>query len=128
VRRMAADPDRRTQLLRGALDTCLLALLSQRPTHAYDLVVQLERRGLTGVGYGTVYPLMGRLRRLGLVDERTEPSPSGPPRKVFEVSTRGHCALQEWTRQWVDTTTTISGLLASAGALDSQEATADVPS
>ena len=120
---MAPDPDRRTQLLRGALDTCLLALLTRRPTHAYDLVVQLEQHGLPGIGYGTVYPLMGRLRRQGLVSERAEPSPSGPPRKVFEVSPAGRVALAEWTRQWVDTTNAITGFLAAAGALDDDEVT-----
>lgn len=123
---MAPDPDRRTQLLRGALDTCLLALLAREPTHAYDLVVRLEQHGLPGVGYGTVYPLMGRLRRQGLVRERTEPSPSGPPRKVFEVSPTGRDALAEWTRQWVATTSDINGLLASAGALDTREVTPHV--
>jgi PadR family transcriptional regulator PadR len=123
---MAADPDRRTQLLRGALDTCLLALLARKPTHAYDLVVLLEAQGLPGVGYGTVYPLMGRLRRQGLVTERIEPSPSGPPRKVFEVSAAGQNALREWTAQWVATTSAIHGLLASAGALDVPEETARV--
>lgn len=121
MRRMALDPDRRTQLLRGALDTCLLALLARRPTHAYDLVLQLEQHGLPGVGYGTVYPLMGRLRRQGLVSERVEPSPNGPPRKIFEVSPAGSEALAEWTRQWVDTTSAITGLLTSAGALDTPE-------
>ncbi|MGY1855562.1 PadR family transcriptional regulator [Modestobacter sp. SYSU DS0290] len=120
---MAPDPDRRTQLLRGALDTCLLALLVHRPTHAYDLVVLLEQHGLPGVGYGTVYPLMGRLRRHGLVTERTEPSPSGPPRKVFEVSPAGRAALTAWTRQWVDTTSAVTGLLTTAGALDTPEET-----
>lgn len=118
---MAPDPDRRTQLLRGVLDTCLLALLARQPTHAYDLVVQLGQHGVPGVSYGTVYPLMGRLRRHGLVTERIEPSPSGPPRKVFEVSPAGLGALAEWTRQWVDTTSAINGLLASAGALDTRQ-------
>ena len=120
---MAPDPDRRTQLLRGALDTCLLALLAQTPTHAYDLVVRLEQHGLPGVGYGTVYPLMARLRRQGLVSERSEPSPSGPPRKIYEVSPAGAGALAEWTRQWVDTKSAITGLLTSVGALDAREGT-----
>ena len=66
---------------------------------------------------------MGRLRRQGLVSERIEPSPSGPPRKVFEVSPAGLQALAEWTRQWVDTTSAINGLLASAGVLDIDEET-----
>ncbi len=122
---MAPDPDRRTQLLRGALDTCLLAMLAQQPTHAYELVVRLEQQGLTGVGYGTVYPLMGRLRRDGLVTQRVEASPTGPPRKVLEVSPAGRRALHDWTQQWVQTTTVINGLLASAGAFTTSEVRAD---
>ncbi len=122
---MTPDPDRRTQLLRGALDTCLLALLAERPTHAYELVVRLEQQGLPGVGYGTVYPLMGRLRRDGLVSQRAEASPTGPPRKVFDVAPAGRRALLEWTQQWVETTTAINGLLAAAGALDTNEVRTD---
>lgn len=122
---MAPDSDRRTQLLRGALDTCLLALLVERPTHAYGLVVRLEQEGLPGVGYGTVYPLMGRLRRDGLVSQRVENSPTGPPRKVFEVAPAGRRALTAWTHQWVETTTAINGLLASAGALHSKDVRSD---
>jgi PadR family transcriptional regulator PadR len=118
---MAPDPDRRTQLLRGVLDTCLLALLARTPTHAYDLVVLLEQRGIEGVGYGTVYPLMGRLRRQGLVDERSEASPSGPPRKVFSVSAAGRAALAEWAQQWDATTSSVRTLLATAGALPDPE-------
>src|SRR3954468_7579382 len=112
---MAPDSDRRTQLLRGVLDTCLLALLARTPTHAYDLVVLLERHGITGVGYGTVYPLMGRLRRQGLVEERGEPSPSGAPRGVFSVSAAGRAALAEWAEQWDATTTSVRTLLATTG-------------
>lgn len=125
---MAPDPDRRTQLLRGVLDTCLLALLARTPTHAYDLVVLLERHGVHGVGYGTVYPLMGRLRRQGLVEEHAEPSPSGPPRKVFSVSPAGRAALAEWAQQWDVTTSSVRTLLATAGALPDPEVTPHVHS
>jgi PadR family transcriptional regulator PadR len=118
---MAPDPERRTQLLRGVLDTCLLALLDRTPTHAYDLVVLLERHGIEGVGYGTVYPLMGRLRRQGLVEERSEASPSGPPRKVFSLSPAGRAALEEWAYQWDATTSSVRTLLATTGALPDQE-------
>jgi PadR family transcriptional regulator PadR len=118
---MTADPERQAQLLRGALDVCLLALLSKEPTHAYDLVVRLEERGLHGVGYGTIYPLVGRLRRLGLLDEHAEPSPTGPARKVFHLSPAGRAALSEWVGQWLDTTSAVHGLLESTGALPNRE-------
>ena len=88
--------------------------------------MRLEQQGLAGVGYGTVYSLMGRLRCDGLVTRRVESSPTGPPRKVFEVSPAERQALTDWTEQWVATTTVINGLLASAGALTTSEVRTDV--
>ncbi|MGI8535588.1 MAG: PadR family transcriptional regulator [Mycobacteriales bacterium] len=117
---MTPEPDRQAQLLRGALDMCLLTLLSEQPTHAYDLVVRFEERGLSGVGYGTIYPLVGRMRRLGLLDESAQPSPSGPARKVFSVSQAGQAALSSWVQQWLSTTSAVSGLLTAAGVVPDQ--------
>lgn len=79
---------------------CLLALLAEQPTHGYDLVRRLGAIGLDTVSYGTIYPLLTRMRRLGLVrDERVE-SPSGPPRKVYAPTPAGHQVLRGWIGQW----------------------------
>lgn len=114
---MVANGERQTQLLRGALDMCLLALLAEAPTHAYDLVVRLEERGVPGVSYGTIYPLVARLRRLSLLHENVEPSTSGPPRKVFHLSSQGREALSDWVEQWINTTSAVQELLRQAGAM-----------
>jgi PadR family transcriptional regulator, regulatory protein PadR len=115
--RMTAEVERQAQLLRGTLDMCLLALLHQQPSHAYELTTRLDDHGLPGVGYGTLYPLVTRLRRLGLVEEHTEPSPAGPPRKVFRPSAGGRAALAQWSSQWLATSTAIHRLLTDAGVL-----------
>ncbi|MFF5228598.1 PadR family transcriptional regulator [Dactylosporangium sp. NPDC000521] len=94
------DGDRQTQLLRGALDMCLLALLAKEPAHGYDLVRRVEAAGFEAVGYGTVYPLLTRMRRLGLVADELQPSPSGPPRKVYALTDAGTARLDAWRRQW----------------------------
>ncbi|WP_432489650.1 PadR family transcriptional regulator [Kineococcus sp. SYSU DK018] len=104
--------ERRTQLLRGVLDMCLLALLSQRPCHAYELASRVQDAGLGETSYGTIYPLITRLRRLGLLEERSEPSSVGPPRKVFSVSADGSLALAAWKQQWQATTSAVAALLA----------------
>lgn len=114
---MTVDADRQSQLLRGVLDVCLLALLAERPSHAYDLTARLEQRGIAGVGYGTLYPLVTRLRRLGLLDERVEESRSGPPRTVFTLSASGRSALTSWSTQWLASTTAVHALLTGTGAL-----------
>lgn len=96
----AGDAERQTQLLRGALDMCLLALLARDPAHGYELVRRVEAAGFDGVGYGTVYPLLTRMRRLGLVADELQASPSGPPRKVYALTEAGRSRLGSWHRQW----------------------------
>jgi PadR family transcriptional regulator PadR len=94
------EGDRQTQLLRGALDMCLLALLQGMPAHGYELVRRVEAAGFEAVGYGTIYPLLTRMRRLGLVADELQISPSGPPRKVYALTDAGRGRLLAWSRQW----------------------------
>ncbi|MFI7430370.1 PadR family transcriptional regulator [Micromonospora sp. NPDC049836] len=114
---IVADPDgssggdRRTQLLRGALDMCLLALLDKEPAHGYELVRRLEATGFDGVGYGTIYPLLTRMRRLGLVADELQASPSGPPRKVYAPTAAGRERLHAWREQWTRFVDTVNSAL-----------------
>jgi PadR family transcriptional regulator, regulatory protein PadR len=93
--------ERQAQLLRGCLDMCLLALLAAEPAHGYELVRRLDAAGFETVSYGTVYPLITRLDRLGLVANALQSSPSGPPRKVYRLTDTGHDRLRAWREQWV---------------------------
>lgn len=115
--------ERRTQLLRGVLDMCLLAMLAKAPAHGYEVVRRLEAAGFEGVGYGTVYPLLTRMRRLGLVTDEVQHSPTGPPRKVYELTDAGRAAFGGWARQWADFTRMIDATLAGGETWSSQAAT-----
>jgi PadR family transcriptional regulator PadR len=115
--RMTAELDRRSQFLRGALDMCTLALLLDRPSHAYELAARLDSGGLTGVSYGTVYPLVTRLHRLGLVEESIEASQLGPPRKIYRLSEEGRRTLTRWAAEWLAGVATLQELLAATGVL-----------
>jgi PadR family transcriptional regulator PadR len=92
--------ERQAQLLRGCLDMCLLALLAAEPAHGYELVRRLDTAGFGAVSYGTVYPLITRLSRLGLVVNERQESSSGPPRKVYRLTRAGHERLGAWRQQW----------------------------
>ncbi|MEW3744815.1 helix-turn-helix transcriptional regulator, partial [Pseudomonas aeruginosa] len=59
---------------------CVLAMVQRQPDHVYGLVGRLSDRGLGKVSFGSLYPLVTRLRQHGLLDDTTQPSPSGPPR------------------------------------------------
>ena len=109
------DGDRQTQLLRGALDMCMLALLAKEPAHGYELVRRLDDAGIEGIGYGTVYPLLTRMRRLGLVADELSASPAGPPRKVYGVTDLGRRRLRAWRQQWNAFARTVNGIVDGQG-------------
>jgi PadR family transcriptional regulator, regulatory protein PadR len=102
--------ERESQLLRGVLDMCLLTLLIEQPAHGYELVRRLNTAGFSTVSYGTVYPLLTRMRRLGLIADGAQNSPTGPPRKVFTVTPTGRQTLNEWTQQWIGFTATVNAM------------------
>ncbi|MGN6242534.1 MAG: PadR family transcriptional regulator [Motilibacteraceae bacterium] len=119
---MGAGAGRQSQLLRGTLDMCLLALIGQRPSHAYEVTARLRAAGFEDVSYGTVYPLVTRLRGQGLVREQVEDSATGPPRKVFHLTTKGRSALDDWVSQWDATQRRVQAVLQGAGALTGLDA------
>ena len=70
-----------TQLRRGVIEYCVLALLTTDELYGFDLVKRLgESEGLV-TSEGTIYPLLARLRRDELVTTTWRESDSGPPRR-----------------------------------------------
>src|SRR5437763_6009865 len=97
---MAVDEGRRTQLLRGVLDLCLLAVMQEGPAYGYEMTKRLRARGLSIVGEGSIYPLLGRLERVGLVEAYRAASNGGPPRKYYRASAAGQRALEVGVSEW----------------------------
>lgn len=95
-------PDRNTQLLKGVLDMCLLAVISEEPSYGYEMVRKLTDRGLDLVSEGAIYPVLSRLQRNGLVEGYLVASPEGPARKYYRIEKQGAVALEEWSRAWRD--------------------------
>ncbi len=91
-----------TQLRKGLLELCLVNLLAKGELYGYDLVKQLaEIRGLV-VTEGTIYPLLSRMRRMGLLTTRLVESPSGPARKYYALSPAGREARETMNLYWKD--------------------------
>jgi len=110
---------RRTQLLRGVLDLCLLAVMDAGPTYGYEMTKRLSDRGLSIVGEGSIYPLLGRLERDGLVNTHRAASNGGPPRKYYSLSARGRRAFDEGVDEWRATRDAVdAALAASQGEVD----------
>ena len=109
--RMAPDDSRRTQLLRGVLDLCLLAVMQGEPAYGYEMTKRLRGRGLSMVGEGSIYPLLGRLEREGLVESYRIASNGGPPRKYYRPSIAGRRVLEVGVGEWRAVRTAIDAVL-----------------
>jgi PadR family transcriptional regulator PadR len=92
--------ERSSQLLKGVLDMCLLAVIAEEPSYGYEMVRKLEERGLALVGEGSIYPLLSRLQRQGLVETYSVESAGGPPRKYYRIAAAGKRRLGEWIKEW----------------------------
>lgn len=89
-----------TEMLKGTLEGIVLALLSMAPAYGYEITTRLRDQGFTDIAEGTVYALLVRIEKKGLVDIEKVPSEKGPPRKVYSLNARGHAELDEFWSTW----------------------------
>ncbi|MDH4160930.1 MAG: PadR family transcriptional regulator [Actinomycetota bacterium] len=89
-----------TQLRRGTIEFCVLALLRNDERYAVDLVRELGAVDGLVTSEGTVYPLLSRLRRDGLVTTTWRESESGPPRRYYRITEEGGRALRAFADDW----------------------------
>jgi len=89
----------------------VLALLRDRPRYGFDLVRTLAEADSLVTSEGTIYPLLSRLRRDGLVTTAWHESPSGPPRRYYELTQSGYQALELFTGEWDRFTSAVDRLL-----------------
>ena len=89
-----------TQLRKGMVELCILAVLEKREAYGYQIVESLRiHRGLEFTE-STVYPVLSRLAKEGRLSVRTEPSPSGPPRRYYRLTKAGTDEFEQMKMQW----------------------------
>lgn len=89
-----------TNLRRGALEYCVLALLRNGESYGLDIAQALSAGGVLISSEGTLYPLLSRLRRSGLVASSWRESTTGPPRRYYRLTNHGTAALAAFERTW----------------------------
>ncbi len=89
-----------TELLKGVLEGAVLQILSRGSNHGYEIVKALNQVGFTSVSEGTVYPILLRLEKKGLVEVDRVRSELGPPRKIYTLNADGRTALDEFWLRW----------------------------
>ena len=92
--------NRSTQLLKGTLEMCLLALLREQPCYGYEIVQHLARYGLDLVSEGSIYPLLSRMLTRGYIEGYLVSSTEGPSRKYYRLQPEGAKQLEQWQTEW----------------------------
>lgn len=105
----------RSQLLKGILDGCVLAVIDKAPVYGYELSKKLQDAGLNDVSEGTVYPVLLRLQKNGYIRGEMRPSDSGPNRKYYFLTDEGKVALQTIIEEWEQLSIPINELLKGRG-------------
>ncbi|HCH34322.1 MAG: hypothetical protein UY35_C0012G0024 [Candidatus Saccharibacteria bacterium GW2011_GWC2_48_9] len=77
-----------TQLRKGFLAYCVLKVCSHEPKYTSDIIKRLSDAELVVVE-GTIYPLLSRLQKDGLLAHEWQESEQGPPRKYYKVTQFG---------------------------------------
>ena len=87
------------QMRKGILEYCILHIISRGEVYASDMLEELTSAKIMVVE-GTLYPLLTRLRKAGLVDYKWVESSSGPPRKYYTLTPEGQDFLESLSLTW----------------------------
>jgi PadR family transcriptional regulator PadR len=103
------------QLRKGSLELAILSALWDGKLYGLEILRRLEGDSELIISEGTVYPLLSRLKALGLVQSEWVESDAGHPRKYYALTVSGKRRALEMARIWAKFSSSMSKLLAPLG-------------
>lgn len=100
----------RSQLLKGVLEGCILAIIKHQTVYGYELSLKLHDYGLE-VSEGSIYPILLRLQKEKLIRGEMKKSPTGPDRKYYFITEKGEESLEDFKVNWEGIKTPVDRLL-----------------
>jgi PadR family transcriptional regulator PadR len=100
-----------SQLRRGILEFCVLALLRDTERYGFEIVRTLSEADGLVTTEGTLYPLLSRLRKEGVVETTWRESQSGPPRRYYQLTPNGQALLEAFVGEWTRFRSSVDNLL-----------------
>lgn len=90
----------KAQLLKGILEGCILKIIDSHETYGYEIVTKLQEYGFADAKEGTLYPLLLRLEKKGLIQGIFKESPLGPKRKYYHLTDEGKEYIETFYQNW----------------------------
>ena len=103
-----------TQLRKGFLAYCVLKVCSHTPKYTSDIIAQLREAELVVVE-GTIYPLLSKLQKDGLLVHEWQESEQGPPRKYYKLTGLGRKTLTALLEEWLTFTRSVNQIVGGDG-------------
>lgn len=100
-----------SQMRKGVLELMVLSVLNRQPSYGGALRESLARTDGSELSTGTLYPLLSRLRKQGMLDTSWEESPVGPPRKIYRLTDKGRRRLTDLRADWQTLSAAVTDLL-----------------
>lgn len=104
-----------TQMLKGILDGCLLSIIKEGEIYGYELAAKLESYGFHSFSEGTIYPLLLRMQKEGLVSTTLRKSTAGPKRKYYSLTEKGEQELEQFVLRWTQLSSSVNNVLNKGG-------------
>ena len=111
-----------SQMLKGVLEGCVLAIIAQQETYGYEISQQLERYGFGTITEGTIYPLLLRLEKNGCLEAVYRASSQGPKRKYYHLTEAGREELARFVESFGEMAAAVQMLLNDKGGKDNEQA------
>ena len=92
---------------KGLLEFLILRIVAAERVYAADILKHLSATDFA-TQEGTLYPLLSKMRRDGLLDYEWRESDAGPPRKYYELTAKGRAQLAELNDYWKHLNATIT--------------------
>ncbi|HEY1790588.1 MAG TPA: PadR family transcriptional regulator [Verrucomicrobiae bacterium] len=94
---------------KGLLEFLVLQIIAAEKVYAADILKQLSSTEFA-TQEGTLYPLLSKMRREGLLDYEWKESEAGPPRKYYQLTAKGRDHLRETLDYWSQINGTVKKL------------------
>src|SRR3569832_195905 len=104
-----------SQFRKGCLELATLATLLEGRLYGLEILRKLERSPTIAIGEGTVYPILSRLKKDGLVDSEWVEAEAGHPRKYYRLTKAGRARLRDMAAFWQEFSRSINSLLSPLG-------------
>lgn len=100
-----------SQMLKGVLEGSILKIIQYEETYAYEISKKLKGFGFGEISEGTIYPIILRLVKSGLINGTLKESAIGPKRKYYHLTEKGRENLIEFEDNWQALQAAINQLL-----------------